>query len=108
VGAVGPRGPAGAPGLLNVRIVSVTRPAERQTGFVTARALCNANEVVLSGGYRISGGEVSITKVVENVPLDAAQERRSGWSSTAILEAVGKGKGLTLTTYAVCAELPTQ
>ncbi|KYF55202.1 hypothetical protein BE04_37000 [Sorangium cellulosum] len=98
----------GSPGIAKIRVVSVTREAGPTSAFVNVKALCSAGEVVLSGGFSISGGAQSTSRVVENSPLEAADEGRAGWTSTAVFEGGygKKGQTVALTTFAVCAEVP--
>ncbi|KYF84306.1 hypothetical protein BE17_15525 [Sorangium cellulosum] len=91
-------------------MVSVTRQAEPNSSFISVKATCNAGEIVLSGGFSVSGGAQTTSRVVENSPFDAAEEGRAGWTSAAAFES-GYGKkatSITLTTYAICAEVPVR
>ncbi|KYF61318.1 hypothetical protein BE11_45095 [Sorangium cellulosum] len=107
-GEIGPQGPTGSPGLAKIRVISVTRQADPTSAFINVKALCKAGEVVISGGFAVSGAAQSTSRVVENSPYDATDEGRAGWTSTAVFESGygKKGQSITLTTYAVCAEVP--
>ena len=97
---------AGPAGLTKIRVISVTREAGPNSSFINVKALCNAGEIVISGGFAVSGGAQATSRVVENSPFDV-EEGRAGWTSTAVFES-GYGKkaaSVTLTTYAVCAQL---
>ncbi|KYF50545.1 hypothetical protein BE08_16695 [Sorangium cellulosum] len=89
-------------------MISVTRQAEPNSSFINVKALCSAGEIAISGGFAVSGGAQATSRVVENSPYDAAEEGRAGWTSTAVFEgSYGKKlQSITLTTYAVCAQVP--
>lgn len=74
---------------------------------ISVGALCSASEIVLSGGYAVSAGARELSRVIESTPFESADDQRAGWRSTAVFEgSLGKrGKGATLTTYAICAEV---
>jgi integrin beta 3 len=98
----------GPQGFANVHVVSVSREAQPKSPFISAKAVCGAGEVVLSGGFSVSSGGQTFATITENMPFDAAEEQqRAGWKSTAVLErAALKGTSVTLTAFAICAEAP--
>ncbi len=103
-GANGLQGPMGLPGILNVRIVSATQEAAPGSATLTAQAFCDASEVVLSGGFSISGSAQGYATVVQNAPLGSL-ETQQGWTSTINVEGGVKQQPTALTIFAVCAEL---
>jgi len=100
-------GPAGTPGILNVRIVTATQVATLGSTMLTGQALCSASEVVLSGGFSISDEAHTSAKVVENAPVDFSEGEGRGWVTSVQLEGgvSPKKQAPTLTIYAVCAEM---
>jgi hypothetical protein len=102
----------GLPGILNVRIVTSAQVAELGSTQITGIASCGASEVVLGGGYSVPENARVIT-VTQNAPFGAIHGETKGWSSIVVLdEAAGqkgtKGISATLTTYAICAEVPSR
>ncbi len=107
-GERGFQGAAGTSGILNVRIVSASRVAELGQRTIIGEALCDVSEVVLSGGFSVSENTQTI-KVTQSAPLEAAHAQSNGWIAGVALEGIaGKGQSITLTTFAVCAELSTR
>lgn len=63
-GAVGPQGPAGGGGTLG-QLVVIARPGAEVplTTIADAIAICNIGEVLVGGGYAVSGGQVDVTSM---------------------------------------------
>lgn len=73
-------------------------PDSGASGNVTATATCPSGQVMLSGGYALSGGmQVQRASVLEDYPASV-----SAWTVTVVNAAIGGA--LTLTVYADCLQ----